>query len=34
MNGRSRRLLWFAGIYLASLLAFAILVYGIRALVM
>jgi len=27
-----RRLLWFVGLYLASLLAFAALVFGLRAL--
>ena len=28
-----RRLAWFAGIYVSSLVGFAILVYGLRALV-
>lgn len=32
MGKRSRRLLWFAGLYLVSLLVFAMLVYGLRAL--
>ena len=29
----ARRLAWFAGLYLAGLLAFAVLVYGLKALV-
>jgi hypothetical protein len=29
----ARRLAWFAGLYLAGLLAFAALVYGLKALV-
>lgn len=33
MRGRTRRLLWFAGLYVASLLAFAAVVYALRALV-
>jgi hypothetical protein len=32
-RGRLRRLAWFAGLYAASLLGFAALVYGLRALV-
>jgi hypothetical protein len=31
--GRAGRLVWFAGIYLASLTGFAALVYGLRTLV-
>jgi hypothetical protein len=31
--GRAGRLVWFAGIYLASLAGFAALVYGLRTLV-
>lgn len=33
MRERTRRLLWFVGLYAASLLAFATVVYGLRALV-
>lgn len=33
MGGRGRRLLWFLGLYVASLGGFALLVYGLRALV-
>lgn len=32
MREGPRRLLWFAGLYLASLLAFALLVHALRAL--
>lgn len=32
MRGLARRLLWFLGLYLASLVAFAALVYALRAL--
>jgi len=31
--GRLRRLAWFAGLYAASLIVFAALVYGLKALV-
>jgi hypothetical protein len=30
---RARRLLWFVGIYLAALVGFTILVYGLRAII-
>lgn len=33
MRERTRRLLWFAGLYVASLLAFAAVVRGLRLLV-
>ncbi|MET0531004.1 MAG: hypothetical protein ABW003_22150 [Microvirga sp.] len=29
-EGRAKRLLWFVFIYVASLIAFAVLVYGLR----
>lgn len=32
-SGRGRRTLWFVGLYVASLLAFTAVVYGMRALV-
>ena len=32
MGGRGRRLLWFLGLYVVSLVAFAVMVYGLRAL--
>lgn len=32
MHERTRRLLWFVVLYLASLAGFAVLVYGLRAL--
>lgn len=32
-EGRTRRLLWFVAIYLASLVAFAAVVYGLRWLI-
>jgi hypothetical protein len=30
LSGTARRLLWFVGLYLASLTVFAIVVYGLR----
>lgn len=33
MESRKRRLLWFAGLYLGSLILFAAIVYSLRALV-
>ncbi len=32
-GGRGRRLLWFAALYAASLLALALVAYGLRAIV-
>lgn len=33
MKAGSRRLLWFAGLYVAALLCFTLVVYGLRAIV-